>query len=202
MRVHKKSSLCITLGLLLLVSALMLTGYNNLIQFKADKTSANIFDRLMQVKEKTPEETLLYTENPNVQMPVVTVNAYECIGTLEIPSLKLKLPVMSEWDYSKLRVSPCRYTGSVYEDNLIICAHNYKNHFGKIKTLKIGDLLSFTDMNGNVFRFKVSDIETVNPHIPENITNGNWDLTLFTCTVSGTSRVTVRCIKESNLKNR
>lgn len=193
MRVHKKSSLCIAFGLLLLVSALMLTGYNSFIQFKAGKATEKIFDRLIQVKEKTPEETFPYSENPNVQMPVVTVNEYECIGTLEISSLKLKLPVMSEWDYSKLRVSPCRYTGSVYEDNLIICAHNYKNHFGKIKKLKIGDLLSFTDMNGNIFRYKVCDKETVNPHIPENITDGNWDLTLFTCTASGASRVAVRC---------
>ena len=197
MRLHKKSSLFITFGLLLLVSAIMLTTYNRILEFNANKASNNIFEQLVNVKAETSKETFKYIDNPNVEMPVRKVYEYDCIGTLEISSLKLKLPVMSEWDYSKLRISPCRYTGSVYQNNLIICAHNYKKHFGKIKTLKVGDLVSFTDMSGNVFRFKVSDIETVKPNAPENMTSGNWDLTLFTCTVGGTSRVTVRCIRES-----
>ncbi len=198
MRSHKKGSLCITFGILLLVSALMLTGYNRFVQLKADRFTAGIFEQFMEMEEK-PEEISQYTENPNVQMPVATVNGYDFIGTLEIASLQLKLPVMSEWASSKLRVSPCRYTGSVYEDNLIICAHNYKKHFGKIKTLKSGDAVSFTDMNGNLFRFKVVDIETVNPRIPEKITDGNWDLSLFTCTASGSSRVVVRCVADNLL---
>ena len=197
MRVGKKGSICITLGVLLIASALLLTGYNRLIEFHADKVSKSIFEQLVPIKEASAQENPKYIENPNIQMPVGAVYEYDCIGTLDIPSLKLKLPVMSEWDYSKLRISPCRYTGSVYQNNLIICAHNYKQHFGKIKTLEVGDSMSFTDMYGNVFRFKVSDIETVKPDTPENITTGNWDLTLFTCTVGGTSRITVRCVRES-----
>ena len=34
--------------------------------------------------------------------------------------------------------------------------------------------------------------ETLNPTDIEGMESGNWDLTLFTCTVGGQSRVTIR----------
>ena len=46
------------------------------------------------------------------------------IGTIYIPSLDIELPVMSEWSYPSLKLSPCRYKGSISEGNLIIAAHN------------------------------------------------------------------------------
>ena len=190
-RGYKKGSFCIALGLVLTVSAFLLAGYNDMLGRKAEKNSENILRELVQ-----SYDTSSNIQNEDMEMPVKSIDGYDCIGTIEIPSLRVILPVLSEWDYNNFRISPCRYTGSVYQDNLIICAHNYKSHFGRIKALEVGDLVTFTDMNGNVFRFKVSDIETVNPDFPENMTDGTWDLTLFTCTVSGASRVTVRCVRE------
>ena len=196
MKPDKKGSICIILGLVLTVSAFLLVACNNIIQFKASKASESIFEKIVPLKASA-EEIPDYMNNQDTIMPTATVNGYDCIGTLEISSLNIKLPVLSEWNYPSLRVSPCRYTGSVYKNNLIICAHNYKNHFGKLKTLKIGDSVAFTDINGNTFRYKVSDIENVKPNDSENMTAGDWDLTLFTCTVGGTSRVTVRCVREA-----
>ena len=47
---------------------------------------------------------------------------------------------MESWSYPKLKVAPCRYRGSAYLDDLIIAAHNYDRHFGRINTLLPGHL--------------------------------------------------------------
>lgn len=91
-------------------------------------------------------------ENPEMEMPEVKLDSLEdgaCIGILEIPSLDLKLPVISKWSYPLLKKAPCRYSGSVYENNLVIAAHNYRSHFGRLKTLQNGSEVIFTDASGN-----------------------------------------------------
>ena len=50
-------------------------------------------------------------------------------------------------------------------------------------------------MDGNVFSYKVGEIITLQPEAVEEMTESDWDLTLFTCTIGGATRVTVRCEK-------
>lgn len=134
-----------------------------------------------------------YLLNPEMDMPELKVDGRQYIGVLKIPSLKLQLPIMGEWSYPKLRTAPCRYVGSVYQNNMVICGHNYDRHFGRLKTLKIGAEVDFTDAEGNVFRYKVVELETLKPYAVNQMKSGDWDLTLFTCTIGGRTRVTVRC---------
>jgi sortase A len=135
----------------------------------------------------------VWKTHPDIEMPTVQIDGRSYIGTLSIPALGLELPIMSEWDYPSLQISPCRYSGSVYKNNMIIAAHNYESHFGQIKTLSIGDEVSFTDADGNVFNYTVSDVTQLGPYDTEEMKSGDWDLTLFTCTIGGSYRVTVRC---------
>lgn len=53
-------------------------------------------------------------------------------------------------------------------------------------------------MDGNIFAYKVIEVETLQPTAIEEMTIGGWDLTLFTCTVGGASRVTVRCVLQED----
>ena len=76
---------------------------------------------------------------------------------------------------------------------MIIAAHNYRTHFGHLKELGTGDEVRFTDMEGNVFRYTVAELETLGKYDVDDMKSGDWDLTLFTCTYGGQSRVTVRC---------
>ena len=121
------------------------------------------------------------------------VNGYEYIGYVEIPLLELKLPVMSEWSYEQLRISPCRQSGSSYTDDLVIAAHNYSTHFGRLKELSIGDAVIFTDMDGVVNTYCVKKLETVAPDDVDTVLNSGFDLVLYTCTKGGQTRVTVFC---------
>lgn len=127
------------------------------------------------------------------QMTVAEIDGNEYIGFLSIPSISLELPVMADWSYPKLQISPCRYTGNLFADDLVIMAHNFRRHFGSIKDLAIGDEVLFTDMDGTTYAYAVVAVDVLQPSDVEDMTAGEYDLTLFTCTYGGRTRVTIRC---------
>ena len=145
---------------------------------------------------ETVEETEIpdYLLDPGREMPAVEIDGGRYIGVLELPLLGLELPVMESWSYPDLRVAPCRYSGSAYQDDMVVAAHNYKSHFGRLKELRPGDEVRFTDMEGNVFRYAVAETEILGGGDVEAMESGDWALTLFTCTIGGKTRVTVRCV--------
>lgn len=147
-------------------------------------------------KTETSTQTPLYKFYPDMEMPVMEVEGKRYIGVLSLPKLEVELPVMETWDYPKLRTAPCRYKGSVYKDNVIIAAHNYTRHFGSLHTMQPGDEVEFTDADGNLFSYEVVSMETLPGTAVEEMESGDWDMTLFTCTYGGKSRVTVRCEKK------
>lgn len=116
-----------------------------------------------------------------------------CLGCLTIPRLELELPVLSDWSYENLKTAPCRYSGSVENENLVLIAHNYRTHFGPIRRLKPGDRVSLEDTDGRVFEYLVTASEIVLPTALEEVTAGEHDLTLITCTYGGKTRMVVYC---------
>lgn len=115
-------------------------------------------------------------------------------GILTIPSLNLELPVLGEWNYDGLRVAPVRYQGLPETDDFIIAGHNYSSHFGTLGNLNSGDTIYFVDATGKLYTYEVMYTEVLaDTSLEELTTIGEYDLTLFTCTLSGKSRVTVRC---------
>ena len=149
-------------------------------------------DELLEgVIDQMPSAVL--SEVPSGPMPVVDVEGRSFVGTVEIPSLGLLLPIQNEWSNDNAKVSVCRYKGSVYDHDLIVCGHNYTEHFGRLNELTSGDSIIVTDMNGRSFYFVVSNIETLGAYDVDEMEAGQWDFTMFTCTVGGANRVTVRC---------
>lgn len=134
-----------------------------------------------------------FVQYPEMEMPTREIDGQTYIGKVEVPSLELSLPVISEWTYPRLKKAPCRYVGSVYSKDMVICGHNYDRHFGRLKELAVGDEVRFTDMDGNVFIYSVCGTEQLGKYAVEDMLAGAWDLTLFTCTKGGRMRVTVRC---------
>lgn len=194
---RKIGNVLMTLGTLLILAALCLTIYNIWESQKADQNSSEILaqleDEMEDEDEDQDQDIPIYQLYPDMEMPVYEVDGIAYIGVLEIPVLGLKLPVASGWSYPNLRSSPCRYQGSVYQDNMIIAGHNYNRHFGRLKDLGIGDEIRFTDADGNIFDYQVADLESLPGTAVEEMEAGEWDMTLFTCTYGGKSRVTIRC---------
>ena len=120
------------------------------------------------------------------------------IGYITIDSLDIEVPVSKDWNGELLNMGACRYSGSTYQDNLIICAHNYYNYFANIYKLSAGDEIVFTDIYGDSIIYEVSYQEVVDGKDIDSMVkeSDEWDLTLFTCTMSGFTRTTVRCIKK------
>lgn len=189
------------LGLLLIAAALFLTGYNIWESKQAEKASdlavKELFSQLETPKDTVSQEISDYELFPEKEMPFVEIDGEQYIGILEFPDLNLQLPVMAgKWSYAKLKKAPCRYEGSVYQDNLVIAGHNYRSHFSKIKNLDIGDEVRFTDTDGNEFVYQVEWVDILQKtDVSEMTEKDGWDMTLFTCTYGGEERYTVRCIK-------
>ncbi len=207
MRARLPGILCMLLGLALLGSALWLAMSNLQQDRQAGDTAAAALQQLQLHLDSLPDAAPSVSDStapiripdhlrdPDTPMPTVTVDGQDYIGVVDIPALGLSLPVISEWSYPRLTVAPCRYQGSAYLNNMIIMAHNYRYHFGSLLSLSIGDGVFFTDAAGNGFAYEVVEVLVLEEDAVESMTAGDWDLTLFTCTLGGATRATVRCAR-------
>lgn len=206
-------TVCILLGAALIISALLLLRYNRMEDEQAGEAAeavvADLKDYLYKeeaqaetepdksesaVKQETEEIQSTFFDHEEENMAAVeAADGYEYIGFLTIPALKLELPVMSEWDYKRLKLAPCRQYGSAEGDDLIIAAHNYKRHFGNLSQLNDGDQVVFTDMEGNEYQYAVREIATLQPTEVDVVVNSDRELILYTCTYGGQSRIVVGC---------
>lgn len=209
----KGKTICFSIGTALLSAALFLV----LCNFYQDRKSGEIAQRILPdlkavITENNtegvgePYEAMiqddLFSEyeasighETSEQAVELDGNAY--IGIISVPSLEIELPVLSRWSYPDLKISPCRYKGTAAEGDMIIAAHNYRSHFGRLNELSGGEEIIFTDANGKIYRYEVTLVEEIRGTDAESMESGsaeNWDLTLFTCTLSGRSRVTVRAV--------
>ncbi len=136
-----------------------------------------------------------YVHHRNLFEDWISIDGNWYNGILTIPKLDLRLPILGEYVYDDLCYTPSRYRGSYLTDDMILAGHNYDAHFGRLHLLEAGDLVEFTDCNGTVYTYAVTWVEELPDYALEDLVTmeGDWDLTLFTCTLSGASRVTVRC---------
>ena len=190
----------IAVGAVLILSALLLLIYNRYEDVRAGQEAESLLasvEAAISAQEMAapnkPESTEALSPPLDPEMPVVTLGGYEYVGYVEIPTLGLKLPVMAEWDYTRLQIAPCRQFGSTRTDDLVIAAHNFESHFGRLKELTGGETVIFTDMDGVVSTYSVTRLETLNPNSVEAVQNSGHDLVLYTCTKGGKTRVTVFC---------
>ena len=200
----KLGKCCMILGILMLTGALVLFLYNQQEAANAGQAADSLMPKLVeQIQENAasyePEPTIP-VELPQIGqepdpgiMKTAEIDGHDYIGFLSVPSLSLELPIMADWSYPQLRIAPCRYTGTVKGENLVLMAHNYARHFGKISTLVAGDEVFFTDMDGVTTAYQVVASDILEPQSVEEMTAGYYDLTLFTCTYGGKTRVTVYC---------
>lgn len=206
----KLGIICIILGVVLISGALFLTLYNMHQENAAQEAVESIMPQLMEQIEVNKENNPTSPENENdhdleLKVPVellteedkkmaeIEIDGYPYIGYLSMPTLGKELPIMSTWSYPQLKVAPCRYSGSLRGEDLVLMGHNYVSHFGPISRLEIGDPVIFTDVYGNITEYVVVGKDILDPSAVDAMTAGDFDLTLFTCTYGGSNRVTIYC---------
>lgn len=206
MRKLSPGMICILLGAALMLAALGLYGYNRWEDSHAGAEAYTVVQDLQEQLVVKAQSQAQQQPNPSQdaqpeapaeplspELPVVEVDGHEYVGYVSIPAIGIDLPVMSEWSYPRLKISPCRQFGSSRTDDLVIAAHNYESHFGKIGTLARGDEIRFTDMDGIENLYAVQKIEILEPTSVDEVEHSGYDLVLYTCTYGGKTRIVVFC---------
>lgn len=194
----------ISLGAVLILSALLLFVYNQWEDQKAgesaEKMLADVQTAITQQIESSPaqpekEESAEREETEPEETKISMINGYNYIGVLNLPTLNLELPVLSDCDEALLKVAPCRDFGDLATDDLVIAAHNYRRHFGRLSQLSYGDQVTFTDMDGNVHVYQVAEISMIAPTDVNLVADSAYELVLYTCDYTNQNRIMVGCRK-------
>ncbi len=191
---RKLGNFCIFLGFAMILSAAVLFLRNHTESARAAAQSSQIVSQLQTYQAEIPMEDTQPVPDPyDPAMTEVEIDGNKYIGYLQLPNMEEMLPVMSDWSYPQLQIAPCRFHGSAKTDNLVLMAHNYPKHFGNLGQLSVGDEIHFLDMDDFLWKYQVVARETLPADAVEDMNAGEFDLTLFTCTYGGQSRVTIRC---------
>ena len=108
-------------------------------------------------------------------------------------------PVLSETSEELLKISLNKFWGPNPNEigNYCIVGHNYTNKkmFGKLSEIKNGDIVELTSNNGEVVNYIVYNKYIVEPDdvaCTSQLTGGQREVTLITCTNHGKQRLVVK----------
>ena len=182
-----------------IIFSLIIIAENIRLDSQGKKNSENVLNILeSEISSYSEDENnITYTDGNGLKRSkTISVDNNYYSGIIDIPEIGIKLPVMSEWNYDNLNISPCLFYNDEKNNRKIIAGHNYSSHFGKLKQLKQGDYIIFTNAENKSVIYKVLQTEILGSTDTDKILGGDdWNLALFTCSLSGYERVTVRCIQ-------
>ena len=128
----------LTAGAVLVIAALLLFSHNRAEDRRAGESAEEtlrLVEAAMAERETNGETGTTPAPGngsgglpapPALDMPTVRSGAYDYIGYLDFPGYDLTMPVAATWSFPAMEISPCRHTGSAYNDNLVVAGHNYK----------------------------------------------------------------------------
>lgn len=139
------------------------------------------------------------SENTSQSYQANNGKTYTTEATLNIPALGINYPVLSETSEELLKVSLNKFWGPQPNEvgNYCIVGHNYTNKkmFGKLSEIKNGDTVELTSSNGETVTYVVYNEYIVEPDdvaCTSQLTNGQREVTLITCTNHGKQRLVVK----------
>lgn len=137
-----------------------------------------------------------------VELPTtyeIDKNKFTVIGLIEIPSISITYPIISEMKDEFLKIAPCRFYGPLPNQvgNMCIAGHNYENYkfFSRIRELQNGNSIFIYDEFGNKLEYLVykkyettdDDLNCVNQD-----TNNLREITLVTCNNVTGNRIIIK----------
>ena len=148
------------------------------------------------IEETTKNKTkITYTSDNGI--------TYQVDSILNIPSLGIKYPVLTESNDELLKISLNKFWGPEPNEvgNYCIVGHNYKSKrmFGKLSQIEDGAIVTLTDVGGRTLNYVVYDRYKVEPDdvaCTSQLTNGKKELTLITCTNYGQDRLVIKAVEK------
>ena len=197
---RKLSGILIGLGVLMIFGAAGLLLFNRQESERMASFSARVLPELSDYMEAARETATApplvpAPDRPLPEMPTAEIDGHSFVGVLTIPAIDYEIPVLADCSDALLQLGACRFHGSTYGGNLVICAHNYNRLYETLTELRPGDTVWFSDMDGLTWSYEVSDLETLGPDMVDPMNNSGYELTFFTCTYGGQARLTLRCVR-------
>lgn len=190
---------------IILVLIIIIIGTGIFIFNSFSKEDENSLEKMV---ENPPEEIIENKVEEDVDELIVREyeidgSTYEVIAVLYIPTLNIEYPVFSSTSKELLKVSLNKYWGPNPNrpGNFCIVGHNYNDDkfFGKLHDIKKGEVIQLTDMSGKGLQYFVYDTYIVNPDNTDctsQLTNGETEITLITCTRDFKQRFIVKARAE------
>lgn len=128
-----------------------------------------------------------------------TYRGFDVIGTIQIPTINLKYPILEQNTKKSLETSVVlMYSSNGVNEvgNTVIIGHNYRNGtmFSNVKKLSNGDAIYITDTLGRKIKYTVYSIYRTSgsdsKYITRN-TKGKREISLSTCTDDSKARTIV-----------
>lgn len=142
----------------------------------------------------------LYSNEENYT--TITLNNNEnflVIGNIEIPSIQLNYPILSDTNDELLKIAPCRFYGPYPNEigNLCIAAHNYDDNrfFSNLYKLNIEDKIIIYDHTNSSVTYYIYDKYETNKNdtsCTSQDTYGVREITLVTCNNLNGNRLIIK----------
>ena len=204
-------------GIIIIVGALMFFGVQLVRNYYINKDAADAVERF-EGDSKNENKNTNTEENvvTNTVAPVLGLDniisgdgsssdenkkmykGFPMVGTIEIPAINLKYPVLEEASKSAIEVAVAVYYGPGLNEvgNTTIVGHNYRNgtFFSNNKKLVEGDKVYITDNSGNKITYVIYKTYTTAPEDSDYLdrdTQGKREISLLTCTDDTKSRLII-----------
>jgi len=191
---RSKSKWVLLLGIMLILSGL---GLMLVTRNAARNAQKEIAEMMVQLEEMLPPRSAGAKEQyASMQMPVLELDGREIVGIIEMPEWNVSLPIGGTWNTKNLHSFPQRFSGTVYDDSLIVGGMDLEGQFECLKKMDIGNTVIVTDMTGAQFSYSVTYIERKKTAEAEVLEGAKDGLTLFIRDVNSMDYIIVRCIAD------
>ena len=147
-------------------------------------------------------ERLYLNETNYTTIPLNNNGKYIVIGAIEIPSIEINYPILSNTNDELLKIAPCRFYGAYPNEigNLCIAGHNYDDNtfFSNLHKLNIGDEINIYDSSGSFgkyFIYNKYETDKKDTSCTSQDTNGNKEITLVTCNNFNGNRLIIKAME-------
>lgn len=190
----------IIVGLIILVTIILIAikyGGNRINEEKMTNLVEQIKAKNL-VEEIKPEEQV---EMPNESSDIETIteieiDGYTVLGIIRIPTIGLEYPILNETTNKSMKKSITKFWGPGLNEigNLSLAGHNNKDGtmFGKVKKMKIGDIIEIEDLYKNTVKYEIFDMYVIDPNdvsCVESVNPDTREITLITCTNGNKNRL-------------
>ena len=159
---------------------------------------SNIKGNITDVEDTTINNNGNNSSNNNSQS-TTTYKGFTVVGTIQIPDINLKYPILEKLSTKSLKTSVVlMYTAQGLNNagNSVIIGHNYRNGtmFSNVDKLTNGDIIYITDTTGRKVKYEIYKMYRASGSESEYITrntNGKREISLSTCTDDSKARLIV-----------